>query len=254
MIKAILDFLQIHWEVKSGDAAIIIQDMFRIAPKSFNAIDVIARGAIHHVRPMLHTPMHAKALQRIVAAKRVRVVHGTLAGMGLDVRQQLLGRDILDDFRVHSAVAFQKPQHDTFSGGAASAFAFPSSAKITFVNLDLAAETITFQLRNVIQCFAQSLIDTCHRRIRHAKIDGNAIRRLHLIKSLKNCNFSTQLRKAFLSLTMGAFDIAAAGAACLVRPAKNALATTQKVGRTTQMTSFSNNHKVCKLPNGYDSI
>ena len=51
MIKTILDFLQVHWEMVLRDAAILIQNMFRITPKAFNTIDIILPPPGHQIYP-----------------------------------------------------------------------------------------------------------------------------------------------------------------------------------------------------------
>ena len=61
MIKAILYLLQIHGEMVFGDPAILIQNMFGITPKPFNAIDVILRPPAHQGFRMRHGMMVAIA-------------------------------------------------------------------------------------------------------------------------------------------------------------------------------------------------
>jgi hypothetical protein len=41
VIKPVFDFLQIHWEVILRDAAIVVENVFSITPKTFDAIDVV---------------------------------------------------------------------------------------------------------------------------------------------------------------------------------------------------------------------
>src|SRR5208337_2591925 len=228
--------------------------MLCITPESFDAVDMIVRRAIDHVYAMLNAPMDAEARERIIDVKRIRIIHRTLAGTGFDVRQQFRRRDVVDHCCIHSAIAFQQPQHDAFAGGAASPVPFPVSAEITLVDLNLAAQTLAFLFCSVRDCLAQLSIDAHYRRIRDAKFLRDAISRLHLVKSADDCNLASQLLQAFLTSTMVAFYITAVRSARRIRTAKNALSSSQKIGRTTQLTRFSNNHKVCKLPNGYDSI
>ena len=62
-MKAILNFLQIQREMIFGDAPILIQDMFRMTPKTFNAIDEVVCSLRHQGFCMIHRMMFAVAFQ-----------------------------------------------------------------------------------------------------------------------------------------------------------------------------------------------
>ena len=73
MIKAILNFLKVHRDMIFGNSPVIVQNVFGITSKPFNAVDVVSTSVAKGF-PVVQAMMLAPASQRIVAAKGVRVV------------------------------------------------------------------------------------------------------------------------------------------------------------------------------------
>src|SRR5437763_13936733 len=103
--------------------------------------------------------MLAVSLQRLIAAKAVRVIDAALPRMLFDVAHQLRGGDVLHHPRVNAPVPLQQPENKTFSGGAAPALALAPPAEVRLVEFDLAAQATGFEFRRVVKRLPQVLVD-----------------------------------------------------------------------------------------------
>ena len=169
--------------------------MFSKTPKSLNAINVIFCAFVNHVLGMFYGVMFAQALQRVVAPEFVRVVYRSLPGFLSDNVHQFVSRNTLNDPRVDSAIALQKPKYNAFALGATTPSSFASAAKVALIHFYLAREFAAFQLRRVIDHFSQALVDSCYRLIIHMKIMCQFVRRLRLVEALYNAKLPTKLQE-----------------------------------------------------------
>src|SRR5450759_3483457 len=234
MIVTVFNFLQIHGKVIPRYAAIVVQNMFSITPKSFNAIDVVFGFFINKVFGVIDYQMFTKSLQRLIPTKRIGVIDRTLTGMRLDMSHQSLSRDRLHDFGVNPSITLQQAKYDTFSSRTTPTLPLTDSTEIGLIQLDLTGQLGTLQFSGMKQCNTQPLINPCHRLGIHTQVTGQSIGRLLLVKPLQDGNLAAQLVQAFLLATQHALHITSCGLHGLERTAKNALATVQKVGRTTK--------------------
>ena len=254
MVEPVLDLFKIHRKMILGNPAIIVQNMFRIAPKPFNAVDMIfafVGKCLAVMQPMVLAP----ALQRVVAPKGVGVVHGPFSGMRSDMGHKLISGHLFHNLGIHSAIALQKPEYDAFSGCAPSALALPPAAKVRLVNFNLALQFACLKLRHMVDRLAQALVDTGHCLIVHAEIDGYAVGRLLLVKAGQDRNLFSQLLQGLLfpACRSAALYIPTTSLAHLERPAEHALSAPQKVGRTVENVLLSCNHKGILALDGYES-
>ena len=254
MIKTIFHFFKIHRKVIFGNPSVIVQDMLRKTPKSFDAVDVIL-AAIGECFAVVQAVMLAPTFQRIVAPKGIRIVHRSFSGMLPDMGHQFIGCHALYHLRIHPTIALQKPKYNAFSTSASSALAFPFAAKVGFVNLNFSFEFPCLKLSYMINRFTQMLVNACNHLIVKAEVACNAIRRLLLIEAGDNTNLFTQPLERFLFSAglMSALHIAAPRLAHLKRTAENTLSTPQKVGRTVENIVSSSNHKDILHPRGYET-
>jgi hypothetical protein len=103
------------------------------------------------------------------------------------------------------------------------------------------------------QCNTQPLINPGYRLGIHTQVTRQSIGGLLLVKTLQYGNLATQLGQAFLLATQHAFHVASRGLHSLERTAENALATVQKVGRTTKNCMNPSNHKYLQGYTGYET-
>jgi len=252
MIKPILHFFKIHGEMVLGHSPVVVQDVLGVAPKAFNAVDVVA-AAVRKRLAMVQTVVLTMTLERIVAAKRVRVIHRAFPGMGADVCHQLVRRHLLHDLGVNASIALQKAKDNAFAGRPSAALAFASATEAGFVNLNLALQFARFQLGYVVDGLAQALIHPGHRLVVESQISGHAVRRLLLVKPGDDGHLASQLLERLLALAFPALHAAALGFARLERAAKDALPTPQKVGRTVENVLLPHNLEKILLSPGYES-
>src|SRR5450759_1921328 len=252
MIVTVFDFFQIHWKMIPRYASIIVQNVFSITPKSFNAVDVVFGFFINKVIGVIHYQMFTKSLQRLIPTKRIGVVDRSLTGMRLDMSHQSLSRDRLHDFGVNPSIPLQQAKYDTFSSRATTTLPLTGSAEVGLIQLDLTRQLGTFQFSGMKQFDAQPLIDPCHRLCIQVQITIQPVGGLLLVKTLQEGNLTTQLVHAFLLATKHALNIASCGLHGFKRTAKNTLATIQKVGRTTKYCLNPSNHKYLQEYTGYE--
>src|SRR5258705_10081064 len=197
--------------------------------------------------------MLAIALERLIPAKGIGVIHRALARTGLDVAHQFLRRHGFDYLGVDPAIALQEPENNRLSTGAPAADALASSAEVGLVQFNLAFEPAALQLRQVIQRLTHALIHAADHLHIDRKIDGQAIRRLQLIEPHQDRDLAAQSHQAFGLAAATTLGIPACSLVNLKRSAVNALAAPQKVGRTTEMTAFACNHALVQAYIGYET-
>src|SRR5450759_94706 len=145
MIVTVFDFFQIHWEMIPRYASIVVQNMFSITPKSFDAVDMVFGFFINKVFGVIDYQMFTKSLQRLIPTKRIGVVDRTLTGMRLDMSHQSLSRDRLHDFGVNPSISLQQAKYDTFASRSTTPLPLTDSAKIGLIQLDLTGQLGTLQ-------------------------------------------------------------------------------------------------------------
>jgi len=253
MVKPILDFLQIHGEVILGDTPIVVKDVLSITPKALDAIDVVFGSFIDQGFVMTYGMVFTESFERLIPAKGIGVIDRTLSGAGFDMTHKLLGGNGLDHLGIDATLAFQQAKDDTFTGRPTPAPALTLAAEIRLIEFDLAFELATFEFAQVKQCFAQTLVDPGDRLDVHTQVNGQSVCRLQLIESAQNRDLPTQPGQALGLATRAAFDVAACSTQHLEGTTENALPTPQKVGRTTEMTAFRNNHRYLPYTFGYET-
>lgn len=253
MIVTVFDFFQIHGKVVPRYAPIVVQNVFSITPKPFNAVDMVFGLFTNELFGVIHHHMFSIPLQRLIAAKRVGVVNRPLAGMRLDMGHERLCRDRLHHFGVDPAIPLQQAEYDTFTLGASTTRPLTDSAEVGLIQLDLTGQLGSFQFSDMKQGDAQPLIDPRHSLGIQPQITRQTIGRLLLVKTLQDGNLAAQLVQTFLLATAHAFHVASRRLCRLKRTAKNALATIQKVGRTTKNCMNPGNHKYLLGYAGYET-
>jgi hypothetical protein len=103
------------------------------------------------------------------------------------------------------------------------------------------------------ETFSQVLIDARDCLLIQFQISRQSVSWHLLIKAFDDLKRSAQLRQRFLSLATLAFNVASSRAINFERATENALATTEKVGRTTEMARFDCNHWRLAYAYGYFS-
>ena len=254
MVKTILHFFKIHRKMIFGNPSIIIQDMFGVTPKPFNAVDVVL-AAIGKGFAMIQPMVLSQPFQGIVTAESVRAIDRPLSRMLPDVRHQFIGGYSFHDFRVNPPVALQKTEYNAFSGRSSSAPAFAPAAEICLVDFNLALKFAGLKLGHMIDRFTQTLVDAARHLVIKTEIACHAIGRLLLIEAGDYANFFAQTFERFLFSTgrAPAFYVAALSFTNLKRTAENALSAPQKVGRTVKNIVLPSNHKGILTPRGYET-
>ena len=163
MIVTEFNFFQIHWKMIFRYAPIVVQNVFCITPKSFNAVDIVFGLFTYKALGMIHLHMFSKSLQRLIATKRIGIVDRSLAGVRLNMRHECFCRDRLHDLGVNPSIPLQQAEYDTFASRATTPFPLTDSAEVGLVQLDLTGQLCTFQFSSMKQCDAQPLIDPCRR-------------------------------------------------------------------------------------------
>jgi len=254
MIESVLRLLKIHRKMIFGNSPIIVQHMFRKTPKPFNAVHMIFGSLVHQLFRMVDFVMLAKAFQRVVAFKRISVVHRTFLRFLSDNRHQFFFRDMFHDSRVHLSFALQKPKYDTFTLCSSSSFSLAPAAEVRFVNLNLSVQFLTLKFGDMIHRFSKALVDSGNRLVMYAKIMSQSVRWLLLIKPLNYYNLFSQLfqRLLFSTIFVPASDVSSFGFTHLERAAENTLSSFQKVGRTTENVVSCWCHMGIVVPYGYE--
>lgn len=253
MIVAVLHLFKIHGEVIPGNPSIIVENMLRKTPKSFNAVNVILRASIHQVFGVIHGVMLPQAFERIVARKGIRVVDRPLSRFLSDDLHQFESTHMLHHPRIDPSIALQQAKNDTLPLGTPSALSFASPAKIRLIQFDLSRQSLAFQFRYVVNGFSQLLVGTGHALVINLEIMSQAVGRLLQVEAFQNSQFSFQSLQAFLMQTLVTFHIASPGSRCLKRSTENTLSPSLKVGRTTENIAFSLYHTDILTPYGYET-
>src|ERR1043165_3209095 len=202
---------------------------------------------------MIDLMMLAKAFQRLITAKAIGVIDTSFTGLLFDVLHQLRRTDSFDDFGVDMPFSLKKPENKTLSGSASSALAFTLASKVSLVEFDLSTKPPGFQLSRVVETFSQMLIDTRDRLLIQFQVSRQSVGWNLLIETFNNFKLAAQLRERFLTTATRTFNIASSRAIDFERTAENTLATTRKVGRTTEMARFDCNHWRLAYASGYFS-
>ena len=254
MIESILHLLKIHRKMIFGNPAVVVQDMLGIAPKSFNAVDMIF-AFIGKGLTMVQTVMFAKTFERVVTFECISVIDRPLSCILPDMSHQFIGSHSLHNLGIDPAITLQKPKNKVFPCGTPASLAFSPATKVRLINLDLALELACLKLGNMVDRFAQALVDAGHHLILKAKIVIYAIRRLLLVEAGDDTNLLTQSLERFLfpTLPLSTLHIATTCLAYLERTAKNALSASQKVDRTVENIVLTRNHKGIVPPRGYET-
>ena len=100
--------------------SVVVQNMFRITPKTLNAIYVVLGSLIDKFLRVIYHQMLTKALQRLIASvlgsSGIRIVNRALAGMVLNMGHEGPRRDRLHDLGIEDpAIALQQAKNDAFA-------------------------------------------------------------------------------------------------------------------------------------------
>ena len=191
--------------------------------------------------------------QGTIAPEGVGVVDRAFAGARLDVVHQHLSGDRLDDLGVDPSFPLEKAENDALAGSTPTALAFATATEIGLIQFDLSFELTALQFAQMEQGFTQPLVDTTDHLDVQPQVAGQSIGRLQLVEPLQNRDLAAQPGEALRLAAATAFHIPAGRAQHLERTAENALATPQKVGRTTEMTVFPNCHRYLPYTYGYET-
>ena len=255
MIEAILHFLKIHRKMIFGNTTIVVQDMLRKTPKSFNAINMVLGLLVDQCLRVVDRMVLPQTLEGIVAPKRVGVVDRTLPRFLPDDGHKFFFRDMLHHSRIYSSIALHEAKYDAFTSCSTSSLSLASAAEVRLVQFDLSFQLFAFKFCHMVDRFAKALVHSAYRLIVHIKIVREAIRRLLFVESSDNRYFFLQLLQGFLFSTplVSASHIPSRRSTYIERTAKYALPSSQKVGRTTENVISPCNHKDILASSGYDS-
>jgi hypothetical protein len=254
MIKPVLHLFKIHRKVIFGNPSVIVQHMLRKTPKPLNAVNMIL-ASIGKRFAVVQLVVFAEAVQGVVTAKSVCVVHRAFSGMLSDMSHQFFCGYLFNYLGIYSSVTLQKAQYNAFSCCSSSALALSSSAEVCLINLNLAFQFARFKFRNMVDCLAQLLVYSADRLIVRANVACYSVRRLLLVEAGDDADFLSQLFERLLFSTgrMFASHISSSGSAYLERTAENALSAPQKVGCTVKTIVSTSNHMGILVPAGYFS-
>ena len=189
-----------------------------------------------------------------VPSKRIRVIDRSFPRLGLDMLHQFVGTHRLDDFGVDAVFPLQETKHDAFTDrGSSAALALTFAAKVRFIQLDLPFKFPPFQLGQMVQRFAQPLVDPRGDLDIHAQVLRQLIGPLQLIEPLQDRNLSPQATQAFALPTELTFHMPTTGVLDLKGATKNAIAAAEKIGRTTKNRALSSNHTPVLAHHGYET-
>ena len=254
MIESIFHFFKIHRKMIFGNPAIIVLNMLRKTPKTLNPVDMIP-AAGGKCLAVIQAVVLAQPFQRIVAPEGVSIIHRALAGLFPDDGHKLFFGHMLHHSRIYLAIALQQAKNNVFTGCASSARALASAAKVALVHFHFAVQLTALKFSDMIDRFPQALVDTRNGLVVQAEVTRKAVRRLLLVETSYDGNFSPYALQRLLFATglIAAAYISPRGPAELERPAEHALFTPQKVGRASENVLSSCNHKDILAPRGYET-
>src|SRR3989337_3682558 len=154
--------------------------MFRITPKSFNAVNMVF-ASMGKGLAVVQAMVFAPAFGRIIASEFVSIMPRSFSRVCPDMLHQFVRCHAFHHLGVNSAVAFQKAENNAFPRGASSSFAFPPSSEIGLVYLNLAFQFSGFKFGHMVNRFTQALIDAAHGLVVLAQMGCDAVRRVLLI-------------------------------------------------------------------------
>jgi len=253
VVESVLHFFKIHGKVIFGNTPVIVQNMLRVTPKPFDAVNVIFGAFVHQMFFVLNRVVLAQPFEGVVTSEFVRKVHRTLSRFLSDDGHEFLGGHSLNNPRIHHSIALQKAENNAFTLRAASALSLASTAKVALVQFNLARQFAALKFGHMIDRFSESLVYSRHRLVIYIEVMREFVGRLYLVESFQHGKLSSKLRQAFLPLARPALHVAATGAIEFERTAKNTLSTPQKVGRTTENVLLPCNHMGILVPRGYFS-
>jgi hypothetical protein len=237
-----------------GDASIMIQNMFGIAPKAFDPIDMIFDfPPAHEHFGMVDRMMFAIPFQGAIPPKGIGVIHRPFSRFGLDMAHEFVGTDRFDHFGVNAVFPLQEPKHDAFTSRRSPTFSLSFAPKVRFIQLNLPLEFAALQLGQMVQRFSQALIHPSDDFDIDPQVLGQPIGRLQLVEALENHHLPSQTTQTFALPTELTFHVPATGMDNLKGSTKNTLPAPQKVGRTTKNRVSSSNHAPVLAHTGYVS-
>ena len=229
--------------------------MLRKTPKPFNAVDVILGTLVDQSFCVADLVMFPQTLQGIVAPERVGVIDRAFSCFLSNDRHQFFFRDMLHDLRIYLAIALQEPKYNVFALGTTPTLALPPAAKVALIHFDLTVQFAALKLCHMVGRFTQALVDAGNRLVVEVQIMGETVRRLLLVETLHDTDLCADALQRFL-LSAGfvsAPDVSSLRPMHLKRPAKYALSTLQKVGRTTENVLLPLYHMGILVPYGYET-
>jgi len=255
MIESIFHLFKIHRKMVFGNPSVIVQNMFRKTPESFNAVNMIFGPRVNQSFRVTHRMMLPQTFERVIAPERVCVVDSSFPRFLADDGHEFLFGHMLHHARIDLAIALQKAKYDVFARGAPTTLPFTSAAKVAFIHLHVAIQFAAFQFRHMVDGVSELLIDARNRFVVEVEIMGETVRRLLLIEPLNDGNFRSNTFQGFLFSTglVPASHIPARCLRDLKRTAENALSSPQKVGRTVENVLFLHNQAVLYHVLGYET-
>ena len=200
--------------------SVVVQNMFSITPKTLDAVNVVLGSFIDKFLGVIDHQILAKALQRLIASKGIRLVSRALAGVVLDMGHEAPRRDRLHDLGIDPAIALQQAKNDAFASRTTASLPLPCAPKVGLIHLNLTRELGAFEFCRMKEHHPQPLVHPSDGLGIQAQITGQAVRWLLLIKTLQDGNLTAQLSKAFLLAAEHAFNIATRGFNRLKRTTK----------------------------------
>src|SRR3989338_4184268 len=144
MIETIFHFFKIHRKMILGNPSVIVQDMFRKTPKSFNTVNVIL-AFVGERLAVIQSVMLPQPFQGIVTAEGVCIIDRPLSRMLSDMSHQFIGGYSFHHFGVDTSISLKKPKNYAFSPRASSTLSFPPAAEVCLVNLNLSLQFAGFK-------------------------------------------------------------------------------------------------------------
>ncbi len=228
--------------------------MFRITPKSLNAINVIL-AFVGKRFAVIQSVVFPQSFERVVALEGISVVDRSFSRVRFNVGHEFVSGDLLHDLGVDQSIPLKKAENNAFTGRATATLAFSPAAKICLINLNFAFQLATLEFCHMVDRFTQPLVDAGHTLVVDAQISGDTVRRLLLVEAGQDRNLTPQLSQRFLLPTrfLLAPNIATTGLRYSKRTAEYALSTPQKVGRTIENILFLHNQAIVYHVLGYES-
>lgn len=79
MIESVLHFFKIHRKIIFGNTAVVVQNMLRKTPKSFNTVDMVFSPFVNQCLGVVYFVMLPQTLEGVITPKSVRVVDRALS-------------------------------------------------------------------------------------------------------------------------------------------------------------------------------